>query len=578
MNPPDDVLAVLKAAKGNDAVLGALLKLRPTAEAERKSFISQIVSLHNSGEINLFTEFLKLRNDQQAPDFFYARFIFEEAFPKLEGASLEATKCTIHLITEAGQDLVAHTPANAFRLFLDASPTRPNEVLALIEQDPVALSMLLPVTIAAGFARDRASFTKEVVRLSQAPTIDLRRPAVFSLGSIELLEREEVPEEVISALETAASEVNDDGVLAAAVTAATAIFREHRKGASRLEKVIRDALEKGGEWTLDAASSALAIRSGKLGQPLVELLAGRLREVPLANAGTINRIDLGISALLNSASRDVVLTLLEAILRRSPLDKQLKTFASARSTILASPALLSKVVTRWIATGEGTLCKAAADLVQEASHRDPIIEADADELPLKDEGSLAFTARKAVGYLFFWPVTAASFVVSLMRLGAVGSLKQLLLDPLLLNYTGSVQEFLQKRLKSEPEAVSEGIVECIQAMEDYLTKVRSGADLRELRPSEAQRSAFHRSFSQKMSNSFETAQAEMPLLSLVRRSIVLHGRGSVQHVAHQDGSLHRADMMFKTLGAEMEFPRMGRIDEMGMQLRLRRLQAERKAK
>jgi len=70
----------------------------------------------------------------------------------------------------------------------------------------------------------------------------------------------------------------------------------------------------------------------------------------------------------------------------------------------------------------------------------------------------------------------------------------------------------------------------------------------------------------------------MPLLSLVRRSIVLHGRGSVQHVAHQDGSLHRADMMFKTLGAEMEFPRMGRIDEMGMQLRLRRLQAERKAK
>jgi hypothetical protein len=235
-------------------------------------------------------------------------------------------------------------------------------------------------------------------------------------------------------------------------------------------------------------------------------------------------------------------------------------------------------VTRWIATGEKALCKAAANLVQEASHQNPIIEADANELPLKDDGSLTFTARKAVGYLFIWPLTAASFVVSLMRLGAIDSLKQLLLDPLLLNYPGSVQEFLQNRSKSEPKAVSEGIVECLQAMEDYLTRIRSGADLRELRPSEAQRAAFHRSFSQRMSKSFETAQAEMPLLSLVRRSIVLHGRGSVQHVAHQDGSSHRADMMFKTLGAEMEFPRMGRIDEMGMQLRLRRLQAERKAK
>src|ERR1019366_9001551 len=131
------------------------------------------------------------------------RHIFEEALPNLQGASLEAAKCTVHLIVEAGQDLVARTPINAFRLFLDSSPTRPAEVLAHIEQDPVALSMVLPATIAAGFARDRASFTKEVVRLSQAPLIDLRRPAVFSLGSIELLEHEEVPEEVVNVLESA---------------------------------------------------------------------------------------------------------------------------------------------------------------------------------------------------------------------------------------------------------------------------------------------------------------------------------------------------------------------------------------
>jgi hypothetical protein len=297
---------------------------------------------------------------------------------------------------------MAGTPINAFRLFLDASQKRPAEVLAQIEQDPVALSVLLPATIAAGFASDRAYFTKEVVRLSQAPSFDLRRPAVFSLGSIELLEHEEVPEEVVNALESVASEA-DDGVLAAAVAAATAIFREHRKAAPRLEKVIRDALEKGGEWTIDAASNSLASRSEKLGQPLVALLAGHLREVPLENAGTIQKIDLGISVLLNSASGDVVISLLEAILLRNPLDKQLKKFASARSTILTSRDLLSKVVTRWIATGEKVLCNAAADLIQEASHRDPIIEADADELSMKDDDSLAFTARKALGYLSFGP-------------------------------------------------------------------------------------------------------------------------------------------------------------------------------
>jgi hypothetical protein len=577
MNSPNDVSAVLQNAKQNDEVLNALLQLRPTVEVERKSFISHIVSLHNAGEINLFAEFQKLRNDHQAPDFFLTRFIFEEALPGLEGTSSDAARCTVHLITEAGEDMAAGTPINAFRLFLDASPTRPAEVLAQIEQDPVALSMLLPATIAAGFARDRASFTKKVVRLSQAPSIGLRRPSVFSLGSIELLEHEEVPEEVISALESVASEV-DDGVLAAAVAAATAIFRGHRKAAPRLEKVIRDALEKGGEWTLDAASKALAFRSEILGPPLIELLAGHLREVPLANAGTVRQIDFGISSLLNSTSRDVVLSLLETILRRGSSDKQLKEFACTKSMILASSVLLSKVVTRWIATGEHALCEAAANLVQEASHRELILEADADEVSMKDDNNLAFIARKAVGYLLFWPVTATSFVVSLMRLGAVNSLKQLLLDPLLLNYTGSVQKFLQERSKSESKAVGEGIDECLQAIEDYLAKIRSSANLRELRPSETQRAAFHQWLSQKMSTSFAAAQAEMPLLSLVKRSVILHGRGSVQHVHHQDGSSHRADMMFKTYGTEMEFPRMGHIDEMGLHQQLRIFRVERKAK
>jgi hypothetical protein len=165
-----------------------------------------------------------------------------------------------------------------------------------------------------------------------------------------------------------------------------------------------------------------------------------------------------------------------------------------------------------------------------------------------------------------------------MRFGAVDSLKQLLLDPLLLNYTGSVQEFLEERAKSERKAVSEAISECLHVIEDYLAKIRSSVNLRELRPSETQRAAFHQSFSQKMSNSFAAAQAEMPLLSLVKRSLVLHGRGSVQRVAHQDGSSHRADMMFKTLGAEMVFPRMGHIDEIGLQWQLRILRAERKAR
>ncbi len=256
MNPPDDVLAVLQRAKEKDEFLGTLLELYPAGETERKSFISQVVSLHNSGEINLFVEFRKLRNDQRGPDFFLTRRIFEEALPNLQGASLETAKCTVHLIVEAGQDLVAGTPINAFRLFLDASPTRPAEVLAHIEQDPSALSMVLPATISAGFARDRASFTKEVVRLSQAPLIDLRRPAVFSLSSIELLEEEEIPEEVICALESALFG-DRRWSFGCDCDSRNGHFSQASESGSAARKGDSGYARESGEWTLDAASSAL---------------------------------------------------------------------------------------------------------------------------------------------------------------------------------------------------------------------------------------------------------------------------------------------------------------------------------
>jgi hypothetical protein len=180
--------------------------------------------------------------------------------------------------------------------------------------------------------------------------------------------------------------------------------------------------------------------------------------------------------------------------------------------------------------------------------------------------------------LFFSPVAAASFLISLMRGGVVEPIKQLLLDPLLLNYTGSVRELLQRRIGSETGEVLEALRECLERIDAYLTAVGTASGIKELRMSEGQQAIYNRSLSQKISKSFEEARAELPLLSLLKRSVVLYGRGSVQHVARQDGSIHRADMMFKTHGTEFTFPRMMHIDELGLHFLVRVLRAQKRVK
>ena len=61
---------------------------------------------------------------------------------------------------------------------------------------------------------------------------------------------------------------------------------------------------------------------------------------------------------------------------------------------------------------------------------------------------MIFIAHKAIGYFFMKPVTAASVVISLMRVApndeVLDELGKLLLNPLLMNYPGSVRQYLAR--------------------------------------------------------------------------------------------------------------------------------------
>jgi hypothetical protein len=364
--------------------------------------------------------------------------------------------------------------------------------------------------------------------------------------------------------------------LAASLSAALTLSSKNKLALPRLTEVVRLALKKGGDWTLGVAAGRYAMDVDKLDISLVELLSENLKS--RANEDALSHIDLGVSSLLNSSNRSLGLEVLEELLKRFFQSVKLKDFQSAKSVIVSSIGLRSYVVTRWLGSADPILCEAAADAVQNVALADVSIDADTAQLDFQDEVSIVFIARKAAGYLFFSPVAAASFLISLMRGGAVEPIKQLLLDPLLLNYTGSVRELLQKRTETETGAVLEALRDCLKRIDVYLAALGTASGIKELRTSEEQQAIFNRALSQKISKSFEEARAESPLLSLVKRSVVLYGRGSVQHVARQDGSIHRADMMFKTHGTEFTFPRMMHIDELGLHFLLLVLRAEKRIK
>lgn len=555
----------------------ALLSLVPGTADERKSFCCRVAEAHNEGKIDLVADFASLQNGRDDTDFFLARQIFVDALPKLTTDSVAAARTVAHLVIAAGGDIAASWPLENFRGFLDQDGKRPVEILAAVEREPTSLAILLPVVAAAGFEPDRGYFLGEVIRLTKSPDKLLQRMALAALANVPVVEGEVgMPADVLGTLETAVANSDEDGALAASLSAALALSMKAESDLQRLTDVVRSSLSKGGEWTLGVAAENYARDAEKLDISLVGLLSDVLKN--RASENNLSHLDLGIASLLETTNWSTGMDVLDELLKRFSKDVKLKDFQCSKGTITASGTLRSRALTRWLASDNQILCEAAEDAVQNVARAQLSVDVDTAQINFQDEENIIFIAKKAAGFLFFSPVAAASFLISLMRGGTIEPVKQLLLDPLLLNYTSSVRELLLQRIKSESTEVAAALRDCLQMIEAYLDALGKASGLKELRMSEEEKAIFNRSLSQKMSKSFDVARSEMPFLSMVKRSVVLYGRGSVQRVARPDGSTYRADMMFKTQGAEITFPRMMHIDELGLHFLLRVLRAEKRVK
>ena len=573
----------LLEAYGAGDFLEAVFRCSLASGDRRDEVASELVALHNEGLIDIVIAFEGLKNDPAAkPDFFLTRNVFENALPQISASISSVMRCVVHLLREAGQDLVAGTIINSYIRFCERSRSRPSEAVKQIESDPDTFAVLLPSTIGAGSSFDPDDCINEAIRLCDCTNLGLKQQALVSLGSCRWPEGTHIPEKVFLALERAIATNDDDQVLSAVITAAFSLFQRDRSDETRVVSIIAGALAKGQQFAIHAAAVVFGFHSNELTPALFETLVPSLRSVPPENIGTVRNIDFGIGHLLKTENATRAISLLEQLLLANPGKLKVENFPTSVESIRSDSVLVSKIITRWLFNGSRVLCKAVQAMVEAPNNKTSSLRADPAELPSGEPLGVLFVGRKAVGYLFFKPLTAASFVISLMHHTndnrVLTDLASLLFDPLLLNFTGALREYAVKTSQTESPDVKERIEKAIQSLDQYLANLVSVGEIPALHPGEAQREVYHRHFSQQVSKSFKAAQAKSTFLNLVSRSVVLHGTSSIHYVYSQDGSPKRMDMEFRRLGTEMEVPRMTHIDPFGLEYMLRVLRAEQRAK
>jgi hypothetical protein len=541
---------------------------------ERDDLVRELASLHNEGLVDVVAEFAGLKkNAPNGPDFFLTRHVFEKALPYLNAPVESVMRCVLGLCREAGQDYMAGTIFDGYIGFCANDAERPREALKLIEADPDAFVDMLAATIAVGSQLDNPYYLAELLRLLCHPDIEIRRRAVFAMAWIHWPEGASVPDAAMTALEKTVAKEIDDRILGIAIKSAFALFKQDKALEGRIVTLIDRAFAKDDEYTLHAASELLWLSMKELPPALLQLLLTHLKRVKPENTGTLNNIDHGLASLLKRDNPEQGLRFLEELLTTHGGRLNIKTLDSAANAIRNSAALISKVLTRWFLRGERALCKAVPEIADPHFGNDPHIEIDASELNPADQVHIVFVARKAIGYFFMKPATAASVVISLMRHApddeTLNALGNLLVDPLLLNYPGSMRDYVRKQAGHESGQVKATIENALAAIEQYLQVLRDIPELPALHVGQAQRETYRRHMSESMAESMKAVEKESLFVDLFSRSTLLYGNKSINYIHAGDGAPHRMEIPLASHGFSTEFPRMDYIDPYSLDYMLR---------
>lgn len=550
-------------------------------DIEDTGLLTLAVDLHNNDTLNLLSVLTpEALRDATGFHFFTLQQFYCSAIPHLECEPKSLMIAVSALVDAGGNDGAATLPNVAYRDWCAAKADRPATALALIEAGDADAKDYLSLTLEAGAKLDLREYMQRAIAYARnAP--QWRMGALTALARFESGSATDLAHEALALLAGLVANECDD-VIRMHILAAT--LGLHAGCPKKLHKkalaVMSKAVALRGEHVLHRCASALLSHGQELNDAMVEVLLAALEEVNPSNLGTINTLDVSLAKLVKAGKGQRVAEFLEVIFQTHPDELSFTQFDSVGYELTKNERALAEDMTvRWLMTGNQSLASHITSLLGVSGRDAAIFSVDIVPYELRDIEAL-FLARKAVGWFFFHPITAASLVICILR-SVKGEIAEkigdLLFEPLLLNYSGDLRDHLVGRIKGPKDRAKPHIRRAVAKLDAYLDDLRAVGFIKELAPSESERLIERKQQNERMRQIQKQAEQSSVLLSLVSKSIILHGNGSIGYQRGSDGKLHRHAMKMGGFRTSWEAPRLQSIDPFGVERQLRQFRSERLA-
>jgi hypothetical protein len=560
---------ILSAFRDGTAV--SLVFNRIAYEDDETGLLGALNDLHNAGEIDVLSIInSKAFQELGASDFFLGQHLLCKLIPMLNSEVVPMMQFVSALVEKGGHDLAANGPNSAFRTWCGKHAEKSREVIELASTGDALASDHLAFALVASHAEPEAKLFARTYNGQR------RWASLTALGQIEPMDRASR----LDALATMRTILEEDTADATVTNVLSAMFGIVDRKTSLAERHWIDVLfavcAAAGDMAKYQLAQCLWAHKTCLRSKALAAILEALVDVRVDHQGTIDQMDLGLAEQLSSNPRPV-LQLVKVLVTRSESEAvPLRRFDTlTRRLVSGDRNLFHETLIEWLLTGERELCEGIKESIGASLGDKAVLQIDFARFDLNDVQKL-FVCRKALGYFFFAPVTAASILVSVLGSAEpdlTQSVGDLLFDPLLINYGGEVRKYLES-VVGDPRA-GPAIRRALARLEGYLDDLRSVGEIPELRPSERHRQAERERWRELMRRSVEESESRSVFRDLVTRSTILYGRRTITHVVGPNEETRRVEIALQEHSMTFELPRMQMVDPQGLDYLLRVFRMER---
>lgn len=569
--------AIISAHGGGGLLAWLANAVTDTAGPEGEAIFALTAQLHRAGEIDALSALLDPKAAWDwTPEWLARQQILRAVVPRL-AASVERMMAAIGAIETP---IAQYVLDDAFLSWCAADLGRAGEVIALIDEGAHVADRFVLAALVAGLRASPKDYLATSASTARGERPGGRHVGVRALGLMPLTDDASVACAVHALRSVIEDRDLDRRVRADALSAAIDIAaRAPAAPAGQFLELLRLAPGDADPGLLETCAEAFGRHAPRLPVPLLECMREILPKLDRERMQAFDRVDMGLYQLLSGpGGDDQAAAIIEVLVHREDGDAVFERLDSTRHELSnGNDPRLSRVLVRWLLSGEATLCNAAATLVRGVHGRELSLGVDFQELALTD-AQASFLARKAIGWFLLQPAAATSLVVSLLRqVTDTGAepLGDLLFDPLLMNYPGSVRRHLERAAPNMSGAARETVDKTLAKHDAYLRAIEAVGRVPELHQSERNRRIEFQRRNDEFSAARRDAEKQSVLLSLVHKTLLLHGVRTIGYADDFGGGTRRLDNKLGRVSAEMELAMQWTFDPLGLEHTLRAFRLER---